>query len=206
MNSFLNENTNSCIELDTEHDISFDNSYYTNVNKTIQQIPSNKFAMRLDCIEKSLGVTIRAEIHNHLMDTAVAVFDSGYCKLSNSKNNQVLMLYNSRIPVPIIIRILNKEYKRYIHNKDVYNSLNHQSHDYVKGLSEISQLLSNLHNKTEYLVTYSVKNNKLHYLFFSIHFALMRFENYSKIVLIDSIYKTNYFGMPLFLISDVDAI
>ncbi|CAG8627605.1 16998_t:CDS:2, partial [Cetraspora pellucida] len=156
------------------------------------------FAIRLDNTEKSLGVTIRAEIvcchagitnteyhmkyvnleHNYLMDTAVAVFDPGHHKLSNSKNNQVLMLYNSGIP----------------------------SHNHVKGLSEISQLLSNLHNKTEYLITYSVKNNKLHCLFFSTHSALMRFENYLEVVLIDSTYKTNHFGMSLFLISGVDAM
>ncbi|CAG8664440.1 4543_t:CDS:2, partial [Cetraspora pellucida] len=115
------------------------------------------FATRLDCTEKNLSIIIRAEIvschtaeyyikyvnleHNHLMDTAVAVFDSSYCKLSNSKNNQMLMLYNSRISVLIIIKILNEEYKRYIHNKDMYNSLNHQSYNHVKGLSKISQLL-----------------------------------------------------------------
>ncbi|CAG8621488.1 16063_t:CDS:2 [Cetraspora pellucida] len=195
MNSFLNENTNSCIELDTKHDISLDNSYHANVNETIQQIPSNSnhlsivvrqtfatwnnviqhinayaieqgFATRLDHTEKSLSVTIRAEIvcrhagiansrteyyvkyinleHNYLMDTAMAVFDSGHRKLSNSENNQVLMLYNSRIPVLIIIRMLNKEYRRYIHNKDMYNSLNCQSRDHVKDLSEISQLLTPL--------------------------------------------------------------
>ncbi|CAG8808953.1 12202_t:CDS:2, partial [Cetraspora pellucida] len=71
------------------------------------------FAMRLDYMEKSLDVTIRAEIvyhhaakyhmkyinleHNHLIDTAIAVFDPGYCKLSNNENNQVLILYNSGI-------------------------------------------------------------------------------------------------------------
>ncbi|CAG8645960.1 8732_t:CDS:2 [Dentiscutata erythropus] len=114
--------------------------------------------------------------HNHLLDTTVVLFDPGYCKLSHNENDQIQILYNSGVPVPTIVKMLSEEYDRYIHNKDVYNSLNRHSRDHVKGLSQIAKLLNNLHNKKEYIVTYSINNNRLYCLFFTTHSALSIFK------------------------------
>ncbi|CAG8608103.1 7055_t:CDS:2, partial [Racocetra persica] len=114
--------------------------------------------------------------HNHPMDTAVAIFDPGYCKLSNSEHVYIRTLYDSGVPIPTIIRMLNEEYGRYVYNKDVYNSLSNKSRNRVKGLSQIAELLSSLHNKNDYLVTYSINNNKLHCLFFATQFELTKFN------------------------------
>ncbi|CAG8744244.1 7642_t:CDS:2, partial [Racocetra persica] len=128
--------------------------------------------------------------HNHPMDTAVTLFDPGHHKLSYNKKDQVNILFNSGIPVPTIIRMLSEQYGRYIHNKDIYNSLNFHSRDRIKGLSQISELLTYLHNNSEYKITYLVNDNKLHCLFFATQSAFTIFKCYPEIVLIDTTYKT----------------
>ncbi|CAG8773346.1 23082_t:CDS:2, partial [Racocetra persica] len=90
--------------------------------------------------------------------------------------------------------------------KDVYNTLTCQARDRIKGLSQVAELLNNLQNKKEYTVTYSVNNNRLHSLFFTISNSLTAFKRYPEIVLMDSTYKTNHFGMPLLLNSGFDAM
>ncbi|CAG8780811.1 524_t:CDS:2, partial [Dentiscutata erythropus] len=144
--------------------------------------------------------------HNHLLDSAVVIFDPGYRKLSSNEKTQIQVLHNSGIPIPTIVNMLTEEYSRYIHSKYVYNALTCQAHDRIKGLSQVAELLNNLQNKEEYTVTYSVRNNKLYSLFFTTSNSLMVFKRYPQIVLMDSTYKTNRFGMPLLLISGVDAI
>ncbi|CAG8757219.1 9952_t:CDS:2 [Cetraspora pellucida] len=220
MNSFFNEKTNSCIKLDTEHDISLDNSYYANTfatwNDVIQHINAyaieQEFAMRLNCTEKSLDVTIRAKIvchhavitnteyyvkyinleHNHLIDTAVAVFDSSYHKLSNSKNNQVLMLYNSGILVPIIIRILNKEYRRYIHNKDIFQQLKQAASNTVnriqmiltnKDLALLSAIRAKMLHVKYQICTWHVKQNIVRNLSSKLKEKFVAFSKDFKIVM-----------------------
>ncbi|CAG8674444.1 7504_t:CDS:2 [Cetraspora pellucida] len=114
--------------------------------------------------------------HNHSMDSAVVIFDPGYQKLSNNKKAQIQVL----------------------HNSDARNR--------IKGLSQVAKLLNNLQNKDKYKITYSVKNNRLYSLFFTTSDSLMTFEHYSEVILMDSTYKTNRFGMPLLLISGIDAM
>ncbi|CAG8619519.1 17554_t:CDS:2 [Racocetra fulgida] len=171
-------------------------------------------SIAIDCSFKIVVHLINSEYsirsaelkHNHPMDTAVTSFDPGHRKLSHSEKDQVKILFDSGVPVPTIIRMLSEQYGRYIHNKNVYNSLNCYSRDRVKGLSQISELLTHLHNNREYKITYSVNDNKLHCLFFAIQSALTTFKCYPEIVLIDATNKMNRFGMPLLLISGVDAI
>ncbi|CAG8816871.1 484_t:CDS:1, partial [Cetraspora pellucida] len=143
--------------------------------------------------------------HIHYLDTDAIVFDPSHRKLSNNENIHVQMLYDRSVPVSVIVDMLTEQYDRYIHNKDVYNSLNNRSRDYVKGLSQTAELLNTLNNNKKYLVTYSVNNSKLHCLFFATRFALSTFKRYSEILLIDSTYKTNRVGMPLLLISGIDV-
>ncbi|CAG8656751.1 803_t:CDS:2 [Cetraspora pellucida] len=180
-----NTDNKSKSDLDTSHDRTFLNSNYSvssnvvsqtfsswnNVKQYINAYAINKgFAMILHCTDCSMGFITRAEIkkteyhiksavfeYNHLIDTAVAIFDPGYHKLSNNKNNHLQILYNSE--------------------RDIYNSLNHQSHNRVKGLLQIAKLLT-----------------------------LTMFKCYPEVVLIDSIYKTNWFEMPLLLISEVNVM
>ncbi|CAG8485282.1 6956_t:CDS:2 [Cetraspora pellucida] len=159
------------------------------------------FATRLNYTEKNLGFLIRAEIiyhragtpinlkHNHSMDAAAVVFDPGH-----------------RVPVPTIVNMLTKKYSRYVHNKDIYNTLSHHSHDYIKELSQTAELLKGLNDNNKYMFTYSVNNNRFHCLFFTTYSAVVKFKQYSEILLIDAIYKTNRFGMPLLLISGIDAM
>ncbi|CAG8832325.1 2756_t:CDS:2, partial [Gigaspora margarita] len=144
--------------------------------------------------------------HNHLLDSAAIKFDPGHRRLSRNENAHIQMLYDSGVPVPTIVNMLTEQYNRYIHNKDVYNSLNHQSRDYVKGLSQTAELLNNLNNNDEYLVNYSINDEKLHCLFFATRAALSTFNCYPEILLMDSTYKTNRFGMPLLLVSGIDAM
>ncbi|CAG8684043.1 8594_t:CDS:2, partial [Racocetra fulgida] len=129
---------------------------------------------------KSAGLrktkSIASAYTQSLIDNIIALFDPGYHKLSHSKNDQVQMLYNNGVPVPTIIQMLSEEYGRYIHNKDVYNTLNRHSRDRIKGLSQVAELLNNLHNKKEHIITYSINNNRLHCLFFTTHPALLMFN------------------------------
>ncbi|CAG8743954.1 18528_t:CDS:2, partial [Racocetra persica] len=164
---------------------------------------SQGFATRLDHSEKSLGIIIKADIvchhavvhwinnkyhvrsanleHNHPMDTAVTLFDPGYCKLNYNEKNQIysqqgcLQFFKSR------------------------------SCDRIKSLSQIFELLTHLHNNSEYKITYSVNDNMLHCLFFATQSALTTFKYYPEIILIDATYKTNRFRMPLLLISRLDT-
>ncbi|CAG8586685.1 11896_t:CDS:2, partial [Racocetra persica] len=128
--------------------------------------------------------------HNYPMDIAVTSFNPGYCKLSHNEKDQVNILFNSDVPVPTIIRMLSEQYSRYIHNKDIYNSLNPRSRDCIKSLLQISELLTYLHNNSEYKITYSVNDNKLHCLFFATQSALTTFKCYPEIILMDATYKT----------------
>ncbi|CAG8557051.1 14018_t:CDS:2, partial [Cetraspora pellucida] len=143
------------------------------------------FATRLSCTENTLGFITRAEIVCHhagapsnkstgLQKTksiatecpSAIVFDPGYHKLSNNENVHVQTLYDGGVPVPVIVDMLTEQY---------------------------AELLNTLNNNKEYLVTYSVNNNKLYCLFFAIRFALSTFKRYPEILLIDSTYKTNRF-------------
>ncbi|CAG8442924.1 6551_t:CDS:2 [Scutellospora calospora] len=144
--------------------------------------------------------------HNHLLDFAAVIFDFGHYRLSSNESIHIQMLYNSSVLVSTIVNMLTIQYSRYIHNKDIYNSLSHHSYDYVKGLSQTTELLNNLNNNNEYQVTYSVNNDKLHYLFFTTRSALSMFKHYPEILSIDSTYKMNQFGMPLLLVTGVDMI
>ncbi|CAG8460223.1 3404_t:CDS:2 [Cetraspora pellucida] len=144
--------------------------------------------------------------HNHSMDIIVISFDSKYCKLSHSKKNQMRILYDSGVLVLTIIKMLSEQYSRYIHNKDVYNSLNHYLYNYIKGLLQISELLTHLYNNSKSVITYLINNNRLHCLFFATQSALTTFKCYPEVMLIDTTYKTNHFGMPLLFISRVNAI
>ncbi|KAF0531626.1 protein far1-related sequence 5-like [Gigaspora margarita] len=87
--------------------------------------------------------------HNHLLDSAAIKFDPGHRRLSRNENAHIQMLYDSGVPVPTIVNMLTEQYNRYIHNKDVYNSLSHKSRDYVTGLSQTAELLNNLNNNDE---------------------------------------------------------
>ncbi|CAG8584324.1 17194_t:CDS:1 [Cetraspora pellucida] len=140
------------------------------------------------------------------MDTAAVVFDPGHRKLSNNKNMYIQMLYNGGVPVSTIVNMLTEKYSRYVYNKDIYNTLSHHSCDYVKGLSQTAELLKGLNDNNKYMFTYSVNNNRLHCLFFTTHSAVAKFKQYPEVLLIDAIYKTNLFGMPLLLISGIDAM
>src|SRR5689334_2359604 len=110
------------------------------------------------------------------------------------------MLFDSSVPVPIIIKMLSEQYGRYIHNKDVYNSLICHLRNHIKGLSQRSKLLIYLYNNSEYKITYSVNDNRLHCLFFATQSVFTTFKYYPEIILIDSTYKMNHFGIPLLLI------
>ncbi|CAG8681504.1 14537_t:CDS:2, partial [Racocetra fulgida] len=88
--------------------------------------------------------------HNYPLDSAAVIFDPDHRRLSSNESMYVQTLYNSGVPVPTIINMLTEQYNRYIHNKDIYNSLNRQFHDYVKGLSQTAELLNNLNNNNEY--------------------------------------------------------
>ncbi|CAG8519083.1 312_t:CDS:2 [Dentiscutata erythropus] len=191
---------------------------------------SKGFATRLQRTNKIIDFTTRAKIicrranapvrwaktkyyvrsvnleHNHLLDTAAVMFDPRHRKLSNSEKSHIQMLYNGGMPVPTIVNMLTEQYNRYIHNKDVYNILNNRSRDYVNGLSETANLLNSLSNNDKYEITYSVNNSKLHCLFFTTNSALAMFKCYPEILLIDSMYKTNRFEMPLLLIYGVDTM
>ncbi|CAG8730236.1 7205_t:CDS:1, partial [Cetraspora pellucida] len=70
--------------------------------------------------------------HNHPLDSATVMFDPGHRKLSHNENMHIQMLYDGGVPIPTIINMLTEQYGRYIHSKDVYNSLNRWSRDYVK--------------------------------------------------------------------------
>ncbi|CAG8525140.1 5736_t:CDS:2 [Cetraspora pellucida] len=89
--------------------------------------------------------------HNHPLDFAAVMFDSGYQKLSYNENMHIQMLYNRGVPIPTIINMLTEQYSRYIYSKDMYNSLNHQSRDYVKDLLQTTELLNHLNSNNEYL-------------------------------------------------------
>ncbi|CAG8561567.1 9737_t:CDS:1 [Cetraspora pellucida] len=140
------------------------------------------------------------------MDTAAVEFDPRHRKLSNNENMYVQMLYNGGVLVSTIVNMLIEEYSRYVHNKDIYNTLSHHSRDYVKGLSQTAELLKGLNNNNNYMFTYSVNNNRLHCLFFTTQSAVAKFKQYSEVLLMGAIYKTKCFGMPLLLISSIDAM
>ncbi|CAG8777765.1 9275_t:CDS:2, partial [Dentiscutata erythropus] len=169
---------------------------------------SKEFVTRLQYTNKIMGLTTRAKIVCCRAGTPSnkIMFDPGYRKLSNSEKSHIQMLYNRGMPVPTIVNMLTEQYNRYIHNKDVYNALNNQSKDYVNGLSETANLLNSLSNNDEYKVTYLINNGKLYCLFFTTHSALVMFKYYPEILLMDSTYKTNHFGIPLLLICGIDAI
>ncbi|CAG8623317.1 2752_t:CDS:2, partial [Cetraspora pellucida] len=172
----------------------------------------NAYAIKAEIVCRHARTPIKYHVksvnleHNYPIDAAAVVFDPGHHKLSNNENMYVRMLYNGGVLVPTIVNMLTEEYSRYVHNKDIYNTLSHRSCDYVKGLLQTAELLKGLNDNNKYMFTYSVNNNRLHCLFFTTHSAVVKFKQYSKVLLMDATYKTNRFGMPLLLISGIDAM
>ncbi|CAG8704971.1 655_t:CDS:2, partial [Scutellospora calospora] len=153
---------------------------------------NQEFATRLCYSERVMNFITRADIICHYAsatsnaNSAAIMFDPSHRRLSHNKNMHIQMLYDSGVLVPIIVNMLTEQYNRYIHNKDVYNSLNYQFHDYVNSLSQTTELLNNLNNNNKYLVTYLLNNEKLHCLFFATHAVLSTFNYYLEILLMDS--------------------
>ncbi|CAG8671174.1 9695_t:CDS:2 [Cetraspora pellucida] len=223
------ENYTDLSQLNQELSLSINNNKEFSDHNLAEPSIIQGFATRLGHTDRNMGLITRADIICRRAGTAsnkstelrntrsvaigcpfkvtvLVIFDPGYRKLSNNEKAQIQVLHNNGVPIPTIINMLTEEYSRYIHSKDVYNALNYQARDRIKGLSQVAELLNNLQNKDKYKITYSVKNNRLHSLFFTTSDSLMTFEHYSEVILMDSTYKTNRFGMPLLLISGVDAM
>ncbi|CAG8744323.1 2079_t:CDS:2 [Cetraspora pellucida] len=174
------------------------------------------FATRLGCTERYLGLITRAEVicycsgiasnkSNGLRETKSIAIGCPF-KIVICWAKFEYQYHISGVPVSTIINMLTEEYDKYIHNKNIYNTLNGQARDHIKGLSQIAELLNNLQNKNEYIVTYSIKDNKLCSLFFTTTSSLMLFKHYLEVIQMNTIYKTNRFEMPLLLISGIDAM
>ncbi|CAG8836490.1 11872_t:CDS:2, partial [Gigaspora margarita] len=164
---------------------------WNDVQQHINTYAINKgFATRLRRTERSMGFIIRADIVCRRAGTPIRWAKKEYCiRNVDLEHNHVL---------DSAAVMFDPGHRRLSHNENIHIQT---LYDGGVPVPTIVNMLTEQYSRYIH-----INNGKLYCLFFATHSAISAFKHYPEITLMDSTYKTNRFGMPLLLISGVNAM
>ncbi|CAG8807218.1 6367_t:CDS:1, partial [Cetraspora pellucida] len=113
-----------------------------------------------------------------------------------------------------IFSVLNSVSSKYVHKPDVYNAISRQRQKKLQGLNEIEVLLKTLQHDENVLgsiATKAIHNDErdqdgefIQAVFWVYRHAVFEFAVAKDVLIVNAMYKTNRFSMPLIVICSID--